>query len=389
MDKSQTFELYWRDRGKTKYALTIAIHPIHYFLLELFVHRLKGFFKEELIFKGKPPSPRRMKIDWLNNSTTAAAAVGKTAAAATATMPPKKPVEAQATESVQEKNESKSNAEDAEPVEATKPQAPESDDMDCVFQYGDVRFGFSPTRVPFSSTEQRKFFKNLAISLRTILGHIVGRTQNLTTEHFVSGKILAPKHIRMLRDYFRLGLNCLDTFFMPSVRAPGSSITREEKELMELFCQCLGAIPPLIFAEILSSEFELVVRKVSLNETLWTIINLLSTVQRTSSSLVAVGMEYILDNLIKLGFGQDTCVVEMKLLKLIFTAVTTYPQQNEIVLKSYMPRLISSCLDLARSAEDAYNQLFPLRLLLNQFSSRIQSTLFQAFVPLVPRLLKG
>ncbi|KRZ78589.1 Transformation/transcription domain-associated protein [Trichinella papuae] len=396
-----------------------AIHPLHYFLLELFIHRLKGFCKEELILKGKPPSPRRMKIDWLNNSTTAAAAVGKTAAtaaaAATATataVPPKKPVEAQATESVQEKNESKSNAEDAEPVEATKPQAPESDDMDCVFQYGDVRFGFSPTRVSFSSSEQRKFFKNLAISVRTILGHIVGRTQNLTTEHFVSGKILAPKHIRMLRDYFRLGFTCLDTFFMPSVRAPGSSITREEKELMELFCQCLGAIPPLIFAEILSSEFsvneiyyyyycdfvqfifidlsfQLVVRKVSLNETLWTIINLLSTVQRTSSSLVAVGMEYILDNLIKLGFGQDTCVVEMKLLKLIFSAVTTYPQQNEIVLKSYMPRLISSCLDLARSAEDAYNQLFPLRLLLNQFSSRIQSTLFQAFVPLVPRLLKG
>ncbi|KRZ13288.1 Transcription-associated protein 1 [Trichinella zimbabwensis] len=394
-----------------------AIHPLHYFLLELFIHRLKGFCKEELILKGKPPSPRRMKIDWLNNSTTAAAAVGKTAAAAAAAIatavPPKKPVEAQATESIQEKNESKSNAEDAEPVEATKPQAPESDDMDCVFQYGDVRFGFSPTRVSFSSSEQRKFFKNLAISLRSILGHIVGRTQNLTTEHFVSGKILAPKHIRMLRDYFRLGFNCLDTFFMPSVRAPGSSITREEKELMELFCQSLGAIPPLIFAEILSSEFsvneiyyyyyycdfvqftfidlsfQLVVRKVSLNETLWTIINLLSTVQRTSSSLVAVGMEYILDNLIKLGFGQDTCVVEMKLLKLIFSAVTTYPQQNEIVLKSYMPRLISSCLDLARSADDAYNQLFPLRLLLNQFSSRIQSTLFQAFVPLVPRLLKG
>ncbi|KRZ89733.1 Transformation/transcription domain-associated protein [Trichinella sp. T8] len=400
-----------------------GVHPIHYFLLELFVHRLKGFCTEELMSKGKLP-PKRMKIDWLNNSTTAAAAVGKGAAAtgagagagageAGAPVPPTKPAEAQATESVQEKNLSKSNAEDAEQAEATKPQAPESDDLvglffpsyyynihsttlfnffspqDCVFQCGDVRFGFSPMKLPFSLSEQRKFFKNLAISLRSILGHIVGRTQNLTTEHFVSGKILAPKHIRILRDYFRYGLNCLDTFFMPSTRAPGSSITREEKELMELFCQCLGAVPPLIFAEILSSEFSMVVRKVSLNETLWTIINLLSTVQRTSSSLVAVGMEYILDNLVKLGYGQDACVVEMKLLKLIFSAVTAYPQQNEMVLKSYMPRLISSCMDMARSAEDAYNQLFPLRLLLNQFSSRIQSILFQAFVPLVPRLLKG
>ncbi|OUC47318.1 hypothetical protein D917_07022 [Trichinella nativa] len=325
-----------------------GVHPIHYFLLELFVHRLKGFCTEELMSKGK----------------------------------------LLATESVQEKNLSKSNADDAEQAEATKPQAPESDDFDCVFQCGDVRFGFSPMKLPFSLSEQRKFFKNLAISLRSILGHIVGRTQNLTTEHFVSGKILAPKHIRILRDYFRYGLNCLDTFFMPSTRAPGSSITREEKELMELFCQCLGAVPPLIFAEILSSEFSMVVRKVSLNETLWTIINLLSTVQRTSSSLVAVGMEYILDNLVKLGYGQDACVVEMKLLKLIFSAVTAYPQQNEMVLKSYMPRLISSCMDMARSAEDAYNQLFPLRLLLSQFSSRIQSILFQAFVPLVPRLLK-
>ncbi|XP_003372909.1 hypothetical protein Tsp_10464, partial [Trichinella spiralis] len=197
----------------------------------------------------------------------------------------------------------------------------------------------------------------IAMRSLSVLSDVISQQKDRTAEHFVSGKILAPKHIRILRDYFRYGLICLDTFFMPSTRAPGSSITREEKELMELFCQC-------------------------------TIINLLSTVQRTSSSLVAVGMEYILDNLVKLGYGQDACVVEMKLLKLIFSAVTAYPQQNEMVLKSYMPRLISSCMDMARSAEDAYNQLFPLRLLLNQFSSRIQSILFQAFVPLVPRLLK-
>lgn len=166
---------------------------------------------------------------------------------------------------------------------------------------------------------------------------------------------------------------------------------RDVVEAMDWFAGVLGELNLHVFQEVWTHKIEFFFELALKRPNLLHICQCLFIKESSSPTLVAIVLHFLIDRLPKLGeYDDPNLIVVIKLYKMTFNAVQTFPQANEPILASHMAKLIMDCFPLAAKATRPTNYLHLLRGLFRAIGSgggRFE-LLYQEVLPLLPEMLE-
>jgi transformation/transcription domain-associated protein len=226
---------------------------------------------------------------------------------------------------------------------------------------------------------------------------------SVTDSHIVEYRLL----FRTLLHGFRSGLVALKRCDAPTI--DGTLITRlfegcvrsmaffdieprEATEAMEWFGGMLHEVNLHVFQEVWTQKIELFFELAKKRPALLHICQGLFGRETVSPTLVAIVLRFLIDRLPLLGeYDDQTAAVTIRLFKMAFNAVQTYPLANEPILASHLAKLIMDCFPLAAKATKPTNYLHLLRGLFRAIGGgggRFE-LLYQEVLPLLPDMLES
>ncbi|KAJ3410576.1 hypothetical protein HDV05_003644 [Chytridiales sp. JEL 0842] len=215
--------------------------------------------------------------------------------------------------------------------------------------------------------------------------------------------------IRLLKD----GLHCFDYYITDFFDADGtivdrdkiaSSVAKEDKEVFEAFAAVFTYIEPSVFQEVLASQIEYFFDRILVNpglqalpQYLLGLVTVAPSFTAGSPNFVAVSpnfagllLRFLVDNLKNLG-GSDQIYSSamLRLFKVVFMAVTKYPEKNEAVLRPHVGTIILKSMKLSATAKEPLNYFLLLRSLFRSIGGGRFEALYQEVLPLLEVLLEG
>ncbi|KAF9222005.1 FAT-domain-containing protein [Gyrodon lividus] len=167
---------------------------------------------------------------------------------------------------------------------------------------------------------------------------------------------------------------------------------REATEVMDWFSSVLLEVNLHVFQEVWTHKIELFFQAAQKRPTLLHICQILFSREPVSPTLVAIVLRFLIDRLHMLGeYDDQTAVVTIRLFKMAFSAVTTFPSTNEPILASHLAKLIMDCFPLAAKATKATNYFHLLRGLFRAIGGgggRFE-LLYKEVLPLLPEMLES
>lgn len=205
--------------------------------------------------------------------------------------------------------------------------------------------------------------------------------------------------LRILRD----GLQCFDLYQIdPSLpdknekgapNAPNAT-AKEEKEVLEAFGAIFAVLEPATFLEIVTSQVGFLLEQMVANPTILGLPHYFLLNAAISPIFVGVLLRFLMDRIDLLGSGDSPtsatqAQVMLRLFKLIFMAVTVFPEKNEVVLQPHMSSIIRSSLKLSAKAKEPSNYFLLLRSMFRSIGGGRFELLYKEVLPLLPELLQS
>ncbi|RKP34561.1 armadillo-type protein, partial [Dimargaris cristalligena] len=231
-----------------------------------------------------------------------------------------------------------------------------------------------------------------------------------------------PEEVAIFQNLFRAGINCFDYYGIPQAAeelnasegaaspinptippdgptlaahhreftAKYGAVTKEEKELLEHFASVFIYIDPAIFQEVFKTQMPHLFARTLIHISLLTVPQFFLASDAVSQSFASIALEFLMDALDELG-GTDLLKtsVMVQLFKLVFMAVTLFPNANEIVLKPHVAKIITSCLKLSGKAYNPADFFHLLRALFRSIGGGRFETLYKEVLPLLRMLLEN
>ena len=166
---------------------------------------------------------------------------------------------------------------------------------------------------------------------------------------------------------------------------------REEKECMDWLHGVIHEINPHTFQEIWTSKLDFFFEQVVKRPSMLYIVQMLFASDTTSPSLTAIVLRHLCDKLDELGEQNDQrAVTTIRFFKMAFSAVTLFPDANEVTLAGHLGRLIMDSFALAAKATHPTHYLHLLRALFRAIGSGAGrfELLYQGVLPLLPDMLE-
>ncbi|CDZ98369.1 Histone acetyltransferase SAGA, TRRAP/TRA1 component, PI-3 kinase superfamily [Phaffia rhodozyma] len=171
---------------------------------------------------------------------------------------------------------------------------------------------------------------------------------------------------------------------------------REEKEALDLFVQILLHFDPHVFAEVWITKMDFFVNQALANGHLLTIPQYLLVptnsqvphLQDVSHQLVAIILKYLMGQLEAFG-EQDKKrgPLTLKLFKLAFLAVNSFPEHNESILVPYLAKLITNSFSYAAKATEPTIYYTILRALFRSIGGGRFEALYKEVLPILQEML--
>jgi transformation/transcription domain-associated protein len=217
--------------------------------------------------------------------------------------------------------------------------------------------------------------------------------------------------VNLLKD----GLQCFDYFITDSFGADGSlieknadktasSVAKEDKEVFEAFAAIFTYVEPSLFQEIFASQISYMFDRILVNpglqampQYLLGLVNVAPNFVSAATNFVTVSpnfagllLRFLVDNLDKLGAeDQVYSGALLRLFKVVFMAVTKYPEQNELVLRPHVGTIILKSMRLSAKAKEPLNYFLLLRSLFRSIGGGRFDALYSEVLPLLEVLLEG
>ncbi|KAJ1978693.1 transcription-associated protein 1, partial [Dimargaris xerosporica] len=168
-----------------------------------------------------------------------------------------------------------------------------------------------------------------------------------------------------------------------------STGSKEEKELLEHFASVFIYVDPAIFQEVFLSQMEFLFEMTLQNTPLITVPQFFLASDAVSQSFASICLAFLMKRMDQLG-GDDThyTSVMVQLFKLVFMAVTLFPNTNEAVLKPHIGHIITSCLKLSGKARNPADYFHLLRALFRSIGGGRFEMLYKEVLPLLQMLLE-
>lgn len=167
---------------------------------------------------------------------------------------------------------------------------------------------------------------------------------------------------------------------------------REATEVMDWFSSVLLEVNLHVFQEVWTHKMAIFFEASLKRPSLLHICQILFSRETVSPTLVAIVLRFLIDNLHQLGeYDDQTAVVTIRLFKMAFSAVTTFPASNEPILASHLAKLIMDCFPLAAKSTKPTNYYHLLRGLFRAIGGgggRFE-LLYKEVLPLLPEMLES
>ncbi|KAJ3340113.1 hypothetical protein HDU93_007338 [Gonapodya sp. JEL0774] len=289
---------------------------------------------------------------------------------------------------------------------------------------------------PFDSSndvvkEMKFLFRNLVTGIKTILLAIRNSNPN-PPEHLQSqseqeawnsvARGFSENEVGIFLQIFQDGIKCFELFLMegsdgtstrPGEKVQANAATvKDEKEVLEAFASIFTHVEAPIFLEVLSCNIGFLVDQISINTTLLALPHFFLLNAGPSPSFSGILVRFLVDRMDLIGAGDPKASVMIRLFKLIFMAVTVFPDKNEIVLqvcfivlrcdsetpillsmstvytKPHLGNIIRTCLKMAGNAKEPINYFILLRQLFRSIGGGRFELLYKEVLPLLQELLE-
>ena len=170
------------------------------------------------------------------------------------------------------------------------------------------------------------------------------------------------------------------------------SEAREATEVMDWFSAVFLEVNLHVFQEVWTHKIEMFFEASLKRPSLLHICQILFSRETVSPTLVAIILRFLIDNLHQLGeYDDQTAVVTIRLFKMAFSAVTTFPTSNEPILASHLAKLIMDCFPLAAKSAKPTNYYHLLRGLFRAIGGGGGKfeLLYKEVLPLLPEMLES
>ncbi|KAI8618395.1 hypothetical protein BC830DRAFT_946632 [Chytriomyces sp. MP71] len=224
----------------------------------------------------------------------------------------------------------------------------------------------------------------------------------------------SPEEVQLFVRIFRDGLKCFDYFVSENFGPDGEYIdknvdrsaplvAKEEKEVFESFATIFTLVEPCVFQDVFSTNMSYLFDRILLNGGLQAIPQYLLGLVNVpagsagSPNFTAVSpgfggllLRFLVDRIDRLsGDDQVYSSSMLRLFKVVFMAVTKFPEKNEHILKPHVGTIILKSMKLSATAKDPLNYFLLLRALFRSIGGGRFEALYQEVLPLLEVLLEG
>ncbi|KAI0832419.1 atypical/PIKK/TRRAP protein kinase [Trametes gibbosa] len=167
---------------------------------------------------------------------------------------------------------------------------------------------------------------------------------------------------------------------------------RDAHDAMDWLAGALAELNLHIFQEVWTRNIGFYLTSAEKRPVLMHLASVLFAKEPTSPTLVAIVLRHLVDRLPELGdYDDQSAAVLIRVFKMAFQAVTTFPQLNESILASHLGKLIMECFPLAAKTTKPANYFHLLRGLFRSIGGgggRFE-LLYKEVLPLLPDMLEG
>jgi transformation/transcription domain-associated protein len=167
---------------------------------------------------------------------------------------------------------------------------------------------------------------------------------------------------------------------------------RDATEAMDWFSAVLLEVNLHVFQEVWTHKIEFFFEASRKRPNLLQICQILFSRENVSPTLVAIVLRFLIDRLSLLGeYDDPTAVITIRLFKMAFIAITTFPVLNEPILAAHLAKLIMDCFPLAVKASKPTNYYHLLRGLFRAIGGGggRYELLYKEVLPLLPDMLES
>jgi transformation/transcription domain-associated protein len=184
--------------------------------------------------------------------------------------------------------------------------------------------------------------------------------------------------------FFESAVRCLCVF---ELRDPAG-----DREFLDWMTGTLIDSDAHVFQELWTRKLDFFFNAVVKRAHLIHIMQILLTHEATSTALVSIVLRHFSDRLGELGEQEEqTAVTTIRIFKLAFSAVTTYPDTNEPVLARHLARFIMDSFPMAAKATHPTHYFHLIRALFRAIGSGAGrfELLYKEVLPLLPEMLES
>ena len=262
-----------------------------------------------------------------------------------------------------------------------------------------------------SPKDGRYLFKSIIGGLKTILFGI--RSCNPPAPAFITDSPHAQRwneqargfsyhEVCLLRQLFREGVRAFRYYSLDNPALPDDSkpqisepinlapTSKEEKDVLEGFAGFFIHIDLAVFQEVFGTELEEFYTQIGENHALIQICQFLLASDASSSQTAEILLPFLVEQLEKLGEGNAIqAQIMIRLFRLVFMAVTLFPDMNESVLLPHLSDIINKCLKFASTSKAPLEYFQLLRALFRSIGGGRFEVLYKEVLPLLQALLES
>lgn len=259
---------------------------------------------------------------------------------------------------------------------------------------GYVDIGYvQPIRTSVKTFEKEpEIVKDMRFQFKSVL---IGVKSCLVAIRTIDGGARPTSHVSfgiesvILSRVFLHGLDCFEYLFLDSEKDKPPAAVKEDKDIVEAFSSIFTVIDPAMFQEVCAEHIPYLFEKALLNAFIIAIPQYFLASTAVSANFSSPLLTFLIARFDDVGLADSPkATVMLRLFKLLFLALSMFPEPNERVFQPHLAGIIMASLKVSAKAQEPMNYFLLLRGLFRSIGGGKFEILYQEVIPLLQVLLE-
>ena len=238
--------------------------------------------------------------------------------------------------------------------------------------------------VPDLVKDFRLQFKSILIGIKAVLSHI---SVIVGPESSKMSLLAFAEESELIARIFTYGVDCFAYYFVDPETGESKAAQKEDKDVVDAFANIFTSIDLAMFQETCCDNIGHLFGRIEINPYVLAIPQAFLTAKTLSPHYSGPLLTYLMNNFDEIGEADTSkATVMLRLFKLLFNALTMYPEDNELVFQPHLANIIMK--SLKTNAKDPINYFLLLRGLFRSIGGGKFEALYREVLPLLQVLLE-